>query len=42
MYMLKFDQPSSQAFSSAVKTHPDLFIEGTRDGERTIALKTRA
>ena len=39
MYMLKFDEPSSQAFSSAVKTHPDLFDEGTRDGERTIALK---
>jgi len=42
MYMLNFDEPSSQAFSSAVKTHPDLFDEGTRDCERTITLKTRA
>jgi len=39
MYMLKFDEPSSQAFSSAVKTHLDLFDEGTRDGEKRIALK---
>ena len=38
MYMLKFDEPSSQAFSSAVKTHPDLFEERTRDGEKRIAL----
>ena len=39
MYMLKFDEPSSQAFSSAVKTHPDLFDERTWDGERRVGLK---
>jgi hypothetical protein len=41
MYMLNLDAPSSQAFSSAVKTHPDLFDEGTRNGEKTITLNRR-
>ena len=39
LYLLKFDEPSSQAFSSAVRTHPDLFEESIEHGEKWISLK---
>jgi len=35
---LKFDEPSPQAVNSAIRTHPDLFVEKTEGSNRVISL----